>query len=222
MNGPSLGCSVASTHILKLSHWLLSLNFCSVWIRFWTRPDQPHTLGATTLPSEKSISPSKWSSFRDAHIITTIPTVCSPSDSHSRVNILQEGRASQPLDPFGVEGVNVRIPAISGLEQRLLRGESEQLLSEARGQAAATGGEDSAGLKSSLSCWCWHLPAGVPQPQRALGWGLGAAAASAYVLGLQSCERDICWREGDFAVWVERRDTPRKLALESTVALHAE
>lgn len=46
----------------------------------------------TTLPSAKSISPSKWSSFRDANIITTIPTVCSPSDSHSKVNIL---RASQ-------------------------------------------------------------------------------------------------------------------------------
>ena len=31
----------------------------------------------------------------------------------------------------------------------------------------------------------------------------------------------ICWRTGDFAVSVERRDTPRKLARESTAALRA-
>lgn len=219
MNCSVLVCSMASMHILQLLFWVLNLlNFRSVCIQFWTSPDQRHRLGATTLPSEKSISPSKWSSFRDAHIITTIPTVCSPSDSHSRVNILQAGRASQPPDSFGAEGVNERIRAISGLEQRLVREESEQLLADAPGQAAAPRGEDRPGLKSSLSCWCWHLPDGVPQPQLA---GLGTLRYSLRVLGLQSCERNICWRTGDFAVSMERRDTPRKLALESAAVLRA-
>lgn len=71
------------------------------------------------------------------------------------------------MDPFGVEGVKAaRIPAMPGLEQRLLRGQSERLFSDALGQAAGPWAEHRPGLKTSLSCWCWHLPAGVPQPQQ--------------------------------------------------------
>lgn len=172
-------------------------------------------MGATTLPSEKSISPSKWSSFRDAHIITTIPTVCRPSDSHSRVNILQAGRASQPPDPFGAERVNERIRTLSGWEQRRAEGKSEQPVAAGRSRAAAPRGEHRPGLQASLSCWCWHWPGGVPRPQRA---GLGSPRCSPRGLGLQSCEGRICRRTGDFAVSVASRDTPRKLALESTGA----
>ncbi len=34
------------------------------------------------LPSEKLISPSRWSSLSEAHTISTMPSVCRPSDSH--------------------------------------------------------------------------------------------------------------------------------------------
>lgn len=50
---------------------------------------------ATTLPSEKSINPSRCSSFREAKIITTMPTVCRPSDSHSKDSIVWDSLSCQ-------------------------------------------------------------------------------------------------------------------------------
>lgn len=59
--------------------------YLSLWQDIWRHlrcTNSRSEARLSLLPSEKLISPSRWSSLSEAHTITTMPSVCRPSDSH--------------------------------------------------------------------------------------------------------------------------------------------